>query len=165
MKLTIATMASTLNPGAKGSENTGKAHKFEQEIRSNLQQPGIILAPKAGGRNAKGDHDVPSNEFPARFIAKDDYDNTYALKNEQLAQNTNLYGVQPQVHMQITDKDLAYAERKREQSNYLLYRQWQKSCINMSDPAQGNKKGSKNRGATKAIKKGKKTPKKPRPKK
>lgn len=127
-----------LNPGARGEHNAGKAAAFDQEIKRNLQQPGIQLQPAVSGKDGK----PPTNDFPARFIAKDGYDDTYALKNEQLSQSTNLYGVAPQVHMEITKEDLDYAERKRQASNYVAYKQWLMSAIDMSDPVRG-KKGPK----------------------
>lgn len=129
-----------LNPGARGEHNAGKAAAFDQEIKRNLQQPGLQLQPPSVDKDGKTT--AITNDFPARFVAKDGYDDTYALKSEQLARETNLYGVRPQVHMEITKEDLDYAERKRQASNYVAYKQWLMSAIDMSDPVRG-KKGPK----------------------
>lgn len=120
--------AGKLDIGARGSNQMAKAEAFDAAMQSNIQQPGLVL-----------NGDKPSNEFPARFIPKDEYDNKFAVKAEQLNQATNVYGQKPQVNMTITDEDIAYAERKRKVSNYLVYRQWLKSTIDFTDPVQGKR--------------------------
>lgn len=132
----MAGIPSKLNVGAKGADQQAKAEAFEGKLQGSIQQPGFRLNKEA------------ANEMPARFIPKDGYDNQFALKMEQLHENTNMYGKKPEVHMEITDQDLAYVERKRKQSNYVRYREWLKKCINFNDPVQGN---GKNKAAKKKI--------------
>lgn len=120
-----------LTAGAKGTNQSGKIAQFENEMQANIQQPGQRLNPEL---------DKVGNEFPARFVPKDEYDNKFAVKMEQLDKNTNMYGKNPQVHMSIDKEDIDYIERKRATSNYLVWRQWLKSTIDFSDPVQGKHK-------------------------
>ncbi len=131
--------------GAKGTNQSGKIAQFENEMQANIQQPGQRLNPEL---------DKVGNEFPARFVPKDEYDNKFAVKMEQLDENTNMYGKNPQVHMSIDKEDIDYIERKRATSNYLVWRQWLKSTIDFSDPVQGKHKT--NPGAALQAKKARK---------
>lgn len=136
-----------LTAGAKGTNQSGKIAQFENEMQANIQQPGQRLNPEL---------DKVGNEFPARFVPKDEYDNKFAVKMEQLQQDTNMYGKNPQVHMTIDKEDIDYIERKRATSNYLVWRQWLKSTIDFSDPVQGKDKHTSNTSAALQAKRARK---------
>lgn len=138
----MAGIPSSLNKGGSGEKAGADAERFDKTLRSSVQQPGIILNQEAG------------NLAPVRLIKRDEGDYDYAVKREQLNEATNMYNKEPIVTMQITDKDIAYAERKRRASNWVKYRQWVSSTIDWNNPLAGKQnKKKKAKGPAKKIKK------------
>lgn len=134
--------------GGTGQAAARGADRLDSSIRRTLQQPGVRLGQiGADGREIQDGSDASkrSNEFPARLVPKDDYDNRIAVKQDMIGGGVGsggtdnkdaIYGNPVQMVMPISERDIDWYEGKRKASNYLQFKEWLHSTIDMSDPVQ-----------------------------
>lgn len=134
--------------GGTGQAAARGADRLDSSIRRTLQQPGVRLGQiGADGREIQDGSDASkrSNEFPARLVPKDDYDNRIAVKQDMIGGGVGsggtdnrdaIYGNPVQMVMPISERDVDWYEGKRKASNYLQFKEWLHSTIDMSDPVQ-----------------------------
>ena len=118
----------------KGEGIQAKAHKITKDVNSMQTQPPTQL--NYAGENF-------SNQFPANLIPKDPYDDTFAMKQRNVAVNPITGDRNTRTVQRITAEDVEYQKRKAQVANNLRYQTWLVNNINMADPKQGKKaKGS-----------------------
>lgn len=121
--------------GDIGTSQQARADSLDARMQSRIDQPAIQVGPSYDGKEYAN--------FPAKLIPKDNYDNVYATKWEQL--NDPMYGEAnvPKLTMPITREDIDYVERKRKVQEKLKFDNWMAHVIDLSNPTEGKSSSSK----------------------
>lgn len=121
--------------GGRGEQHARGAERLDEDIRKSLQQPPIQLGTSED--TGANENSTRSNEFPARLIPKRSHDNRIALQQEIVGGKGGtdaIYGKNVQMVMPISEKDVQWWDDKRKDQNYLAFKQWMHSTIDMSNP-------------------------------
>lgn len=124
----------------KGEGIQAKASKITKDVNSMQTQPPVQVDYQ--GANF-------TNQFPANLIPKDPYDDTFAMKQRNVAVNPISGDTNTQTVQRLTKDDVEYQKRKAQVANNLRYQTWLTNNINMADPKQG--KQGRGRQAPKAT--------------
>ena len=111
----------------KGVEQQARAAKLTRDVNSMQTQPPVQLPHKERAF---------SNNFPANYIPRDSYDDAFAMKQRNTANNP-FVGGETETVMRITGDDVEYQKRKAQVANNLRYQAWLINNIDMTDPKQG----------------------------
>ena len=148
---------------------TEKARKWNNTIDGLQTAVPIQIGARGehvGGRDGALSERRLENEFPARYFPRDprdqrilDKEDAYEFESRKAAKAAADGRGNVVVNRTVTENDIDYLQRKRENLNLMNYETWKTQAIDLSDPTQGKKQNNpKKRKRTNKTTKTKKAP-------